>query len=390
MPKAGAPFSKSGAPNFVDSDVMGVSRSAVIPIASNSLARGGCSCKGAVVLGFIGFVVFGTGAGNTSAQSAFGDTALLAQCWRPQELAARASEERQVRGDHRFDAPPPTQALATYVPVPAHLRGSIRRVKLPVGKKLVALTFDFCESPGQISGYDGAIINLLRAQGVPATLFVGGKWMRSHAERTAQLMADPLFELANHAEAHRNLRKLSGAALVREIEGPQSAYEAAREGLAQRACVAAMPDTMPAIPSRMTLFRFPYGACNSAALDAIHDRGLLAIQWDVSSGDSTPSVSASAMARSLTARIRPGSIVLAHANGRGVHTAAAMRILIPKLRELGYQFVTVSELLAQGTPEISATCYDSRPGDTDHYDGPAVLKAPARPTPATSKIEDAP
>src|SRR4029079_13401684 len=33
----------------------------------------------------------------------------------------------------------------------------------------------------------------------------------------------------------------------------------------------------------------------------------------------------------------------------------------------GYEFATVSELLAAGEPVMSATCYDSRPGDADRW-----------------------
>ena len=43
------------------------------------------------------------------------------------------------------------------------------------------------------TGYDAEIIDFLREKRIPATLFMGGKWMRSHSERAMQLMADPLF-----------------------------------------------------------------------------------------------------------------------------------------------------------------------------------------------------
>ncbi|NJM55238.1 MAG: polysaccharide deacetylase family protein [Verrucomicrobiae bacterium] len=98
--------------------------------------------------------------------------------------------------------------------MPATHRGAIRRVELPPGKKLIALTLDLCEQPGEVSGYDGRIFDLLRRENVKATLFVGGKWMRSHEARTQQLMTDPLFEIANHSSGHRNLRLLSGKALA--------------------------------------------------------------------------------------------------------------------------------------------------------------------------------
>ena len=94
---------------------------------------------------------------------------------------------------------------------------------------------------------------------------------------------------------------------------------------------------------------------------------MLAIQWDLSTGDPVPAQSAQAIAHAVL-RAKPGAIIIAHGNGRGFHTAEGLAIAIPQMKARGYEFVTVSELLAQGTPEISATCYNTRPGDTDKYD----------------------
>jgi len=65
--------------------------------------------------------------------------------------------------------------------------------------------------------------------------------------------------------------------------------------------------------------------------------------------------------------VQPGSIVLFHASGRGWHTDGALPGIIAALKARGYEFVTVSQLLAAGEPVMSATCYDSRPGDTDRW-----------------------
>lgn len=288
------------------------------------------------------------------------------RCWSPALLAGLPDEKKITKGVRTFDAPLPAMTLAPFAPIPPEWRGAIRRVKLPDGRKLVALTFDMCETPGEVTGYDAALVNVLRANGIKATFFSGGKWMRSHAERTQQLMADPLFEIANHAEAHRNLRLLSGNALKEEIEGPQRSYEVQRAALTARACTRG-DDAVQSIPPRMGLFRFPFGACNQASLDAVNDAGLLAIQWDLSLGDPVPAQSADAIADALL-EAKPGAIIIGHSNGRGFHTAEALAIALPQMAAKGFEFVTVSELLAQGTPEISATCYNTRPGDTDKYD----------------------
>jgi peptidoglycan-N-acetylglucosamine deacetylase len=297
------------------------------------------------------------------------------QCFAPEQLAAKEGERKPVKGIHTFDAPMPATKLASFAPVPQNLRGAIRRVKLPAGKKLIALTLDLCEQPGEVAGYDGAIFDYLRAQGVKATLFTGGKWFRSHSERVQQLLSDPLFELANHSEAHRNLRLLEGAALSEEVLGPQRSYEAARKSFAASQCVAGNPAALARTPPRMNLFRFPFGACNQQSLDAVNDAGLLAIQWDLSTADPSPGQSGEAIAKAML-NAKPGSILIAHANGRGHHTAEGLPLAIPQLKARGFEFVTVSELLAAGTPEVVPTCYDVRPGDSDKYDQLFPLKKP--------------
>lgn len=50
--------------------------------------------------------------------------------------------------------------------------------------------------------------------------------------------------------------------------------------------------------------------------------------------------------------------------------AAALPLFIPALRAKGYEFVTVSGLLAAGQPEIATDCYELRPGDNARYDTP--------------------
>jgi peptidoglycan/xylan/chitin deacetylase (PgdA/CDA1 family) len=92
------------------------------------------------------------------------------------------------------------------------------------------------------------------------------------------------------------------------------------------------------------------------------------VQWDANSQDAgTGGTGASVAARALR-EIKPGSIILCHANGNGHGTSEAVPVLIAKLREQGFTFVTVSQLLALGRAEAKAECYDDKPGDTEMYD----------------------
>ena len=219
-----------------------------------------------------------------------GDTrALQSACFPPKTLNAIQGEKYPVKGDRDFDrAPKDAAPLAPSQPVEAALRGSIRSVVLPKGEKLIALTFDLCEQHGEVAGYDGEVIDYLRRENVKATLFAGGKWMRSHHARTEQLLSDPLFEMANHSDTHPNLRLQDSANLQTQILGPQRAYEATVQRLSTTQCAAKVPDALRSIAPRLALFRFPFGACNAVSMAAVNDTGLLAIQWDLSTGDPDP------------------------------------------------------------------------------------------------------
>jgi peptidoglycan/xylan/chitin deacetylase (PgdA/CDA1 family) len=291
-----------------------------------------------------------------------GEPAPPQQCWTPQALAGTAAELTPTHAPHPLDLTPlKAVTLPPATPLPAALRGSIRSVQLPPGEKLIALTFDLCEENGYVSGYDGRIVDLLRAEGVKATFFAGGKWLETHPARAEQLIADPLFEVGSHGLRHLDLSQVSEATLGEEINLTEAAYARAKTALAARQCLIGADPPKP--PQELTLLRFPYGRCNAKALAATADAGLLAVQWDVVTGDPDPRVSAKTIVNTILTRAHPGAIIVAHANGRGHNTAEALAIALPKLKEEGYSFVTVSELIAAGKPVIAQSCYENRPGD---------------------------
>ncbi|MEI2772313.1 MAG: polysaccharide deacetylase family protein [Candidatus Competibacter sp.] len=298
-----------------------------------------------------------------------GAVTILEACWGPEVLRGLPGE-RAIRSQPADYSPPER----LYPQWPNQLLGnkgarSVRSVNPAHGEKLVALTFDLCEQANETTGYDGEIVDILRAEKVTATFFAGGKWMRSHPERAMQLIADPLFEIGNHAWTHGNLRVLRGEEMAEQIQWTQAQYELLRERLLSLPCAASMAKSQTQhIPPLPTTFRFPYGACDATALKAVAEAGLYPIQWNVVSGDPTQRQTAELMAKEILNKMRPGSIVIAHANGRGWHTGEALRILIPALRKQGYRFVTVSELLKSGTPVAVESCYEVRPGDNLRYD----------------------
>jgi peptidoglycan-N-acetylglucosamine deacetylase len=289
----------------------------------------------------------------------------LLSLWTAEALQGKAGDEK-IRWLLTPDYAPPArmQPNESLPPLKPDYANSIRRVKLASDKKWVALTFDLCERADEVAGYDRSIINTLRDKNVKATFYAGGKWMQSHPEQTMQLMADSRFEIGNHGWTHGNLRVLQGEAMQQQIVWTQAEYERLRNNLNDKAKTAGLGYLMTGIPQQPTTLRFPFGTCSAEALQTVNNLGLSAVQWDVVSGDPAITV----QPNKIVQETRSGSIVIFHANGRGRGTAAALPRIVDKLRAKGFEFVTVSELLAAGTIEAVDECYELKRGDNVDYD----------------------
>jgi len=299
----------------------------------------------------------------------FGSQAVLASCWSEDQLRGSAADKK-IRLTANYLKPPERQyPRNTIAPLASELRNSIRGVKPAEGKKVVALTFDLCERANEITGYDSGIVNYLRSKKVKATFFASGKWMLDHPDKTMQLMADPLFEIGNHGWTHDDLRVEKGIKMEDQVLWTQAQYELLREKLMAMPCAQeAGEDELKRIPLVPYSFRFPYGVCSRAALDFLARNGLPAIQWSVVTADPAEKRTPQDIAKAVLKTVKPGAIIICHANGLGHGTAASLPLFIPKLREMGYDFVTVSELLTAGPAFSAADCYELKPGDNHDYD----------------------
>lgn len=215
----------------------------------------------------------------------------------------------------------------------------------PRTQKRIALTFDACSLDAS-NYYDERVTRILVDLNVPATLFVGGKWMHDHPEHLRELAALPQFELASHGFLHPHMTKLPDERVRQELRRTQ--------------------DTMYAMIGRQpTLFRAPYGEIDHRLVKLVAENGLRTVQFDLPSGDADKKASKKKLIEYVSTVAKPGSIVVMHINRRGWHTAEALPEIIAKLRKRGFEFVTVSELLGLppapiATP-ISETARTSTP-----------------------------
>src|SRR5262249_7862677 len=134
-------------------------------------------------------------------------------------------------------------------------------------------------------------------------------------------------EIGNHTYSHPYLPLVSSARVARELAA------ADRE-------IARATGVVP------VLARPPYGGRSPWNVRAFARAGKRVVLWDLNSFD-WKGASADDVARRVVERARPGSIVLFH-DGRehGEVTIDAIRMIVPALRERGFELVTASRTFA--------------------------------------------
>lgn len=201
----------------------------------------------------------------------------------------------------------------------------------PRDQKRIALTFDACSSK-KSDKIDQKVVDELIALDVPATMFLGGKWMSDEAEAMARLRAVPNFELATHGYMHPHLLRLTSNEIQDEVARAEAEFE---EHVGRK------PDLM----------RAPYGELDARVVKLLVQDGLTPVQFDLPGADST--FSKKTLVKWVTGQAKPGSIVVLHMNGHGKHTAEALPEIVENLRRQGYTFVTVGQLLGHDAPQVA-------------------------------------
>jgi peptidoglycan/xylan/chitin deacetylase (PgdA/CDA1 family) len=193
----------------------------------------------------------------------------------------------------------------------------------------LAMTFD----DGPSAEYTPRLLDLLKARHLKATFFLIGQNVQAHPELVRRIVAEG-HEVGNHTWDHPQLSKLSDERATDEIEKTQDAIHTA--------C-----GVTP------VLLRPPYGALNKPEHVWIPQRlKLNVIYWSVDTLD-WKHPGAATITQRVLAGARPGAIILQHdIHGQTIDAmAAALDGLIAK----GYHLVTVSQLIAMESPEISPT-----------------------------------
>jgi polysaccharide deacetylase family sporulation protein PdaB len=192
-------------------------------------------------------------------------------------------------------------------------------------KKVVALTFDI--SWGNNTPIP--VIDILKNNNIKATFFLSGPWVKQYPEVPKRIQADG-HEIGSHGYRHINLSNLSKNEIKDEIT-LNLKYETT-DNIKEVTGVDA------------NLIRTPNGDFNDVVIEAIRESKYEAIQWGTDSLDwMNPGVNN--IIDRVTKKVHPGDIILMHASDTCKQTTEALPVIIKNLKDQGYEFVTVSELL---------------------------------------------
>jgi polysaccharide deacetylase family sporulation protein PdaB len=194
--------------------------------------------------------------------------------------------------------------------------------KVDTDKKVVALTFDISWG----NKVPEPVLDVLEREKVTkATFFLSGPWTLRHPE-IAKRIHRMGFEIGNHGHLHKDFSNYPNSWIVQQV------------GLSEKAI-------QQVTGVKTKLIRTPNGDINPRVIQCLNDLGYTVIQWNTDSLDwKNPGVQA--IRDRVLKRVVPGDIILMHASDSSKQIVEALPQIIAGLRAQGYQFVTVSELLA--------------------------------------------
>ncbi len=195
-------------------------------------------------------------------------------------------------------------------------------------EKKIAISFD-CAWGVE---HTDAILDALEQNDVRCTFFAVQFWVEKYPEY-AKKIVEKGHELGTHSRTHSYMSKLSEAEIVDELTTSSAAIE-------------------QATGRKPTLFRPPYGDYDNLLIDASNKMGLYPIQWDVDSLD-WKNLSATEIGLRVVNGVKNGSIILCHNNG--LHTAESLSMVFSTLKNRGYEFVPIGELIYKENYTIDGT-----------------------------------
>ncbi|WP_233096204.1 polysaccharide deacetylase family sporulation protein PdaB [Alicyclobacillus sp. SO9] len=195
--------------------------------------------------------------------------------------------------------------------------------KVDTDKKIVALTFDI--SWGE--KVPDPVLDVLEKEDVKkATFFLSGPWTQRHP-KIAKRIQSMGYEIGNHGNLHKDFSNYPNSWIRNQVTLSEKSIK-------------------QVTGVKTKLIRTPNGDFNPRVIRCLNAMGYTVIQWNTDSLDwKNPGVQA--IQQRVLKRVVPGDIILMHASDSSKQTAQALPRILHELKQKGYKFVTVSELLSE-------------------------------------------
>ncbi|MEM6252518.1 MAG: polysaccharide deacetylase family protein [Cyanobacteria bacterium P01_D01_bin.156] len=193
-------------------------------------------------------------------------------------------------------------------------------------EKVVALTYD----DGPNAPYTNSLLDVLNEFDAKATFFAVGEHIQDNLEITRRMIAEG-HELGNHSYSHKQLINQNLSTIRSEIQKTDN--------------------LLSDLGVQSTIhFRAPYGLKRIRLPWELARQQKINVLWDVDPKD-FENPGPEKIAHSIVSNVKPGSIVLMHdgmydGDPDRSQTVTATRLALQQLQQEGYQFKTVSELMA--------------------------------------------
>ncbi len=185
-------------------------------------------------------------------------------------------------------------------------------------EKKIAISFDCAWGVD----HTDKLLQIMEQNDVRCTFFAVEFWVEKYPQYVEKII-NAGHEMGTHSRTHSYMSKLSKKDIIDELTTSSNAIEKITN-------------------KKVALFRPPYGDYNNLLIDTAKEMGLYSIQWDVDSLD-WKNLTGTEIALRVINGVKNGSIILCHNNG--LHTAEALPMIFSTLKNRGFQFVPISELI---------------------------------------------
>ena len=187
----------------------------------------------------------------------------------------------------------------------------------------IAITFD--DGPHPVRTIK--LLNVLKKHDIKATFFVIGQNVDNYPDALREIINDG-HEIANHTYSHKILKNVDYNYVLNEIKDTEEAVSK-NGGVITK------------------IIRPPCGIFDSSLLNLACEDDYKIVLWNIDTHD-WANESADNISKNIIKNVSGGDIILFHDYTSGEnHTDEALERIIPMLKEKGYEFVTVSQLLQE-------------------------------------------